>query len=256
MRRLPNLQERGSAAATRSVTMREIDPQHGRDLGIRSDATTGAWGPEQGREFDVRFHGIRFDIPDEAREKLGERGVQDEFDAIVEYHLEEFIRELKAKHKWVGKVGLVGRGPGWLVVEDASRGEDADERAWDAVHKTVEKAFSALVADINSPDTWKEVLSARAESREPQRLGERAAPKATDGSANLASVVSAADDAIDGVDLAIGKLLDATRILMKATEGTPQARDAFAFANIVDNLGGTLGDVDDAIGGLRAAARP
>jgi hypothetical protein len=149
--------------------MRELSSAHGRDLGIRADATTGDWGPEQGREFDVRFHGIHFDIPEFAAEKLGPNGVEAELQSIVEYHIEDFIRDLKAKHKWVGAVGLVGRGPGWLVIEDASRGEDSSEDAWDAVHKMVEKAFSALVTDINSPATWEEIVSARAESVERQR---------------------------------------------------------------------------------------
>lgn len=150
--------------------MREINMNHGRDLGITANPTTGDWGPEQGREFDVRFHGIRFDgIPDEAREKLGERGVDDEVQAMTEYHLEDFIRSLKAKYKWVGKVGMVGRGPGWLVIEDASRGEDSSEAEWEKVHAMVEQALGALVADINSPDTWKEVLSGREEARVEQR---------------------------------------------------------------------------------------
>jgi len=158
--------------------MREIAPEHGRDLGITADATTGDWGPEQGREFDVRFHGIRLDIPDEAREKLGERGVEGELQFIVEDHLEGFISDLKDKYKWVGEVGLVGRGPGWLVVGDKSFGEESTEDDWDAVHKMVELAMGALVAQINDPATWEEILAAREESRTRRgaALVERTAP--------------------------------------------------------------------------------
>jgi hypothetical protein len=162
--------ERASARSVRTVRMQEINPAHGRDLGIRADASTGAWGPEQGREFDVKMR--RVDIPDFARSELSTDEIDAEVADGVDAALYGLKLELKEKYKWVGKVGLVGRSGGWLVIEDAERGYGSDgetpdpkrDDEWDEIQKMVSEGLADVVTSLESDEFWRETIEGRSKS--------------------------------------------------------------------------------------------
>ena len=173
MRRLGSLQERRTKGML--VDMRPIASGHASDAGIRAHQWEPGTTPKGhpyledsdycGREFNVKFP--RMDIPDFVRDELGD------VDDIIQFRIDDamkaFTEDVKSKYKWIGEVGLAGRSAGWLVIEDGSCGyqpspndEEFDpkrEEEWDEIQKMVADAMSALIADIESPETWKEIIA-------------------------------------------------------------------------------------------------
>lgn len=164
MRRLTDLQERGEISE-RTIQMRDVSPQHGRDAGIRPDPVTGDWSGAQGKEFNVKFPRLADAIPDEAREKLGDAGVQNAIDDLVQQAHSEFENEVKEKFPWVGEVGLVGRSAGNLVIGDKTHGEESNEDDWNEIESLVQRHYDGVLHQIKNPQMWKDYLDIQGESR-------------------------------------------------------------------------------------------
>lgn len=118
-------------------------------------------GFSAGAEFNVKVG--RVDVPDFAHEQLG----PDEIDGVwwTEANSERELLEeaLRKRYPWIGQTMFVGRGPGWLAIEDTV----GKPRNWDKIAAVVEKRLRQFVMRMEDPDFWSSYLR---ESGEPGEL--------------------------------------------------------------------------------------
>lgn len=113
----------------------------------------GDHGFDCGAEFDVKMHGRRVHIPDFVREQLSESQIDDMWWTEAERARDNLRDALQRRYKGIGELSFVGRGPGWLAIEDTQ----CRKRNWDAIGKVVEKHFKDFIASMESPAFWTEV---------------------------------------------------------------------------------------------------
>lgn len=91
------------------AVLNEYRSRHGRDLG-RGDYY----------EFDIKFHGIRIDIPEWVREYLDDQEVDEIYMEELGTQIEMFVEWMAEEYDWVDPKGsgTVGRSGGWLVLKD------------------------------------------------------------------------------------------------------------------------------------------
>lgn len=115
----------------------------------------GDHGFDCGAEFDVKMHGRRVHIPDFVREQLSESQIDDMWWTEAQRSRDSLRDALQRRYKWIGELAFVGRGPGWLAIEDTG----CRTRNWDTIGKIVEKYFKAFVASMEDPSFWTEVAN-------------------------------------------------------------------------------------------------
>jgi hypothetical protein len=122
-------------------------------------------GFERGAEFNVKLR-RRTEIPDFVREQLSEPQIDELWWEEARRSRDELQSELRRRYKWVGRIEFVGRGPGWLVIEDtgddkqlgvSGRTRGLRPRNWDAVGKIVEQRLREFVSRMEDADTWRAI---------------------------------------------------------------------------------------------------
>lgn len=113
----------------------------------------GDHGFDCGAEFDVKMHGRRVHIPDFVREQLSESQIDAMWWTEAARARDSLRDALQRRYKGIGELSFVGRGPGWLAIEDTQ----CRKRNWDAIGKIVEKHFKDFIASMESPAFWTEV---------------------------------------------------------------------------------------------------
>ncbi len=109
-------------------------------------------GFQCGAEFNVKTR-RRIDIPDFVREQLSP-GVIDTIWWEEAAQARDTLRDaLLRRYKWVGDLAFVGRGPGWLAIEDTA----CKRRNWDTIAKMVEASLKAFIKTMESPAFWRDV---------------------------------------------------------------------------------------------------
>jgi hypothetical protein len=111
-------------------------------------------GFERGAEFNVKLR-RRTEIPDFVREQLSEPQINELWWEEARTAKDELQSELRRCYKWVGGIEFVGRGPGWLAIEDT--GDGRRPRNWDAVGKIVEQRLREFVSSMEDADTWRDI---------------------------------------------------------------------------------------------------
>lgn len=109
---------------------------------------------ERGAEFNVKMR-RRVEIPDFVREKLSEPQIDELWWEEARSSKDALQDELQRRYRWVGELAFVGRGPGWLAIQDT--GDGRRSRDWDAVGKIVERRLREFVSSMESADTWRDV---------------------------------------------------------------------------------------------------
>ncbi|MCX5747303.1 MAG: hypothetical protein NT062_32960 [Proteobacteria bacterium] len=103
-----------------------------------------------GAEFNVKIR-RRIDIPDFVREQLSQSAI-DEVWWEEAGRVRDALREtLSRRYKWIGEMAFVGRGPGWLAIEDTGCGS----RNWDTIGKAVDQHLKSFIKSMESPGLWK-----------------------------------------------------------------------------------------------------
>lgn len=110
-------------------------------------------GFANGAEFNVKIR-RRVEVPDFVRAKLSEREIDELWWEEAERAKQELEDELRRRYRWVGRLVFVGRGPGWLAVEDTVGGRP---RNWDAIGDIVSERLREFVASMEDADTWRDV---------------------------------------------------------------------------------------------------
>lgn len=105
-----------------------------------------------GAEFNVKIR-RHLNIPDFVREQLSESEINDLWWEEAERSRDDLRASLQRRYKWIGELVFVGRGPGWLAIEDTG----CKSRNWDAVGKVVEKHLKEFIASMEDARTWREV---------------------------------------------------------------------------------------------------
>ena len=113
-----------------------------------------------GAEFDVKLHGRRVNIPDFVRKQISESEIDERWWEEAQRSREDLRDTLQKRYKWIGGVTFVGRGPGWLAIEDTA----CKPRNWDAIGKIVEKALKEFIASMESSTYWRDELGVAAVS--------------------------------------------------------------------------------------------
>lgn len=111
-------------------------------------------GFERGAEFNVKLR-RRVEVPDFVRNQLSPQEIDDLWWEEARRSKDELESELRRRYKWIGGVEFVGRGPGWLAIEDT--GDGKRPRNWDAVGKIVEHRLREFVSSMEDADTWKDM---------------------------------------------------------------------------------------------------
>jgi len=111
-------------------------------------------GFERGAEFNVKIQ-RRVEIPDFVREQLSASQIDELWWEEAQRSKDELQRDLQRRRKWVGELAFVGRGPGWLAIEDT--GDGKRPRDWDAVGKIVEQRLREFVSTMEDANTWRDI---------------------------------------------------------------------------------------------------
>lgn len=119
--------------------------------------------------------------------------------------------------------------------EHAVEPEHDVERRLGALHKRLSKTSPALARELEFP------------------VDERAKFTAPGPQGDFRAAVAKVDAAMDVLVNAIEQLNAATGMLIKAADATPHKRAAYVFANLADNLGGSIGELDELLGPMKAA---
>ena len=105
-----------------------------------------------GAEFNVKIR-RRINIPDFVRERLSEG----EIDAIwweEAGQTRDSLRDaLSRRYKWIGEMAFVGRGPGWLAIEDTA----CRPRNWDTISKVVDQYLKSFIKSMEAPKFWRDI---------------------------------------------------------------------------------------------------
>lgn len=121
---------------------------------LDSDGHRRDHGFDAGAEFDVKLHGRRIDIPDRVRDVLS----ADEIDSIwwdeANLAREDLEASLHRRYQWTGRTMFVGRGPGWLAIEDTV----GRRRNWEPIQHAVTRRLKSFVRMMESEDFWESYL--------------------------------------------------------------------------------------------------
>jgi len=124
------------------MTVRFIDLSEGsgheRDHGFR-----------HGAEFDVRVR--RVNVPDFAREHFSEDTLDDMWWQFADQHRKDLEYDLRKRYPWVGRTMFVGRGPGWLAIEDTV----GRKRNWAPIADKVTRYLKNFVAHMEDEGFWR-----------------------------------------------------------------------------------------------------
>lgn len=105
-----------------------------------------------GAEFNVKTR-RRVNIPDFVREQLSESEIDRLWWEEAERSRDDLRDTLQKRYKWIGELAFVGRGPGWLAIEDTG----CKPRNWDSIGKIVEKRLREFITSMESPTIWRDV---------------------------------------------------------------------------------------------------
>jgi hypothetical protein len=90
---------------------------------------------------------------------------------------------LSRRYKWIGEMAFVGRGPGWLAIEDTEcsrlTGQLAlkgKSRNWDTIGKVVDQYLKSFIKSMEDPRFWRDVANV-AEVPSASHHSTRARPK-------------------------------------------------------------------------------
>lgn len=106
-----------------------------------------------GAEFNVKTR-RRIDIPDFVRAQLSVSEIDSLWWEEAERSKEDLEQTLRRRYKWIGRLTFVGRGPGWLAIEDTG----CKPRNWDAIGKIVEKRLKEFIASMESTPFWTDIV--------------------------------------------------------------------------------------------------
>ena len=105
-----------------------------------------------GAEFNVKIR-RRVDVPDFVREQLSQGAIDAIWWEEAEQAKDSLREALSRRYKWIGEMSFVGRGPGWLAIEDTACGS----RNWDTIGKVVDQYLKNFVKSMESPRFWRDV---------------------------------------------------------------------------------------------------
>jgi hypothetical protein len=103
-----------------------------------------------GAEFNVKIR-RRLNIPDFVREQLSESAIDEVWWDEAGRARDSLRDALSRRYKWIGALAFVGRGPGWLAIEDTGCGS----RNWDTIGKVVDQHLKGFIKSMESPAFWK-----------------------------------------------------------------------------------------------------
>lgn len=102
-----------------------------------------------GAEFNVKIR-RRINIPDFVREKLSQHEIDEIWWEEAKQSRDQLRGALSRRYKWIGELAFVGRGPGWLAIEDTG----CRPRNWDAIGKTVDQYLKSFIKSMEDPNFW------------------------------------------------------------------------------------------------------
>jgi hypothetical protein len=105
-----------------------------------------------GAEFNVKTR-RRIDIPDFVREQLSASEIDYIWRDEAERSRDDLAETLRRRYKWIGSLVFVGRGLGWLAIEDTG----CKTRNWDSIGKIVEKRLKEFIKSMEDPAVWRDV---------------------------------------------------------------------------------------------------
>lgn len=105
-----------------------------------------------GAEFDIKIRS-RVNIPDFVREKLSASAIDDIWWAEASQAKDNLQEALARRHKWIGELAFVGRGPGWLAIQDTG----CRPRNWEVIGKTVDQHLKLFIKSMEDPRFWSDI---------------------------------------------------------------------------------------------------
>lgn len=105
-----------------------------------------------GAEFNVKIR-RRINIPDFVREKLSQSEIDEVWWEEAGRTRDSLKDALSRRYKWIGELAFVGRGPGWLAIEDTGCGT----RNWDTISKVVDQYLKNFIKSMEAPRFWRDV---------------------------------------------------------------------------------------------------
>lgn len=112
-------------------------------------------GFQCGAEFNVKIR-RRINIPNFVRDEFSESQIDNIWWEEAQRSREGLGDTLRKRHKWIGELAFVGRGPGWLAIEDTA----CKPRNWDTIGKIVEQHLRTFIKSMESPTFWTDILVA------------------------------------------------------------------------------------------------
>lgn len=105
-----------------------------------------------GAEFNVKLR-RRINIPDFVREQLSQSAIDEIWWEEAGQSRDSLKEALSRRYKWIGELSFVGRGPGWLAIEDTG----CRARNWDTIGKVVDQYLKSFVKSMENPRFWRDV---------------------------------------------------------------------------------------------------
>lgn len=129
-----------------------------------------------GAEFNVKIR-RRIDIPDFVREQLSESEIDSVWWEEAGQVRDSLKDTLQRRYKWIGELAFVGRGPGWLAIEDTECDRLTEQlafkgksRNWDTIGKVVDQHLKNFIKSMESPRFWRDIKGV---SEQPQQASDR-----------------------------------------------------------------------------------
>ena len=105
-----------------------------------------------GAEFNVKIR-RRINIPDFVREKLSQGEIDEIWWEEAGRSRDGLKDALSRRYKWIGELAFVGRGPGWLAIEDTA----CRPRNWDTIGKLVDQYLKEFIKSMEAPSFWRDI---------------------------------------------------------------------------------------------------
>ena len=105
-----------------------------------------------GAEFNVKIR-RRLNIPDFVREQLSEGAIDEIWWEDARQARDSLKDALSRSYKWIGDLAFVGRGPGWLAIEDTG----CRPRNWDTIGKVVDQYLKNFIKSMEDPKFWRDI---------------------------------------------------------------------------------------------------
>jgi len=102
-----------------------------------------------GAEFNVKTR-RRINIPDFVREQLSQGAIDAIWWKEARQARDSLRDALSRRYKWIGEMAFVGRGPGWLAIEDTG----CRPRNWDTIGKVVDQHLKSFIKSMEDPSFW------------------------------------------------------------------------------------------------------